>query len=106
MGIHAVTDQDFEAEVLQADGPVLVDFWAEWCGPCKVMGATLDQLAGDMGGKIKIAKVNIEDSPESPTKYGVRAIPTLILFKNGEIVAEARGAMSKDDCKKWIEQNI
>jgi len=106
MSVHPITDQEFEAEVLKAKGPVLVDFWAEWCGPCKVMGSALDALATDMSDKIKITKVNIEESPESPTKYGVRAIPTLILFKDGEIIAETRGAMSKDACKSWIEQNI
>lgn len=106
MSIQTVTDAEFETEVLKADGTVLVDFWAEWCAPCKALGATLEDLAPEMDGKVAIKKVNVEESPQAPTKYGVRALPTLILFKDGEIVSEARGALSKDKCKSWIEENL
>ena len=82
-----VTDASFDADVLNAEGPVLVDFWAEWCGPCKQISPALEEMATEMGGKITIAKVNIDDNPAIPSKYGVRGIPTLILFKGGEVAA-------------------
>lgn len=104
MSTVAVTDNNFEAEVLKADGPVLVDFWAEWCGPCKQLAPVLDEIAGEMQGKVKIVKINIEDAPEAPSTYGVRGIPTLMMFKNGEMVASRTGGLPKDALTKWIEE--
>jgi thioredoxin 1 len=99
--VHA-SDESFETDVLKADGPVLVDFWAEWCGPCKQIGPVLDELAGELAGKVTIAKVNIDQSPETPTKYGVRGIPTLMLFKSGELVATKVGALPKGQLVEWL----
>ncbi len=106
MSTVAVTDANFESEVLKSDTPVLVDFWAEWCPPCKAIAPILEELSGEMSGKVKIAKVNIEESPQAPTKYGVRSIPTLIVFKNGEIVSQNVGAMAKPDLQKWLNDNV
>ena len=106
MATVAVTDENFENEVLGSDTPVLVDFWAEWCPPCKAIAPILEDLSGEMSGKVKIAKLNIEESPQAPTKYGVRSIPTLIVFKNGEIVAQNVGAMAKPDLQKWLNDNV
>lgn len=99
----AVTDGDFEAQVLKASGPVLVDFWAEWCGPCRALAPTLEELAADKAGSLKVVKVNVDDSPEAPTKYGVRSIPTIVLFKDGKAVAQTIGVMQKSDLYKWVE---
>ena len=101
-----VTDASFEADVISAKGPVLVDFWAEWCGPCKQIAPALDEISVELGDKLTIAKVNIDDNPESPSKYGVRGIPTLILFKDGEIAATKVGAVPKSALKEWIESVI
>ena len=98
-----VTDASFEADVISAKEPVLVDFWAEWCGPCKQIAPALDEISVELGDKLTIAKVNIDDNPESPSKYGVRGIPTLILFKDGEIAATKVGAVPKSALKEWIE---
>ncbi len=101
-----VSDDSFESDVLKADGPVLVDFWAEWCGPCKQIGPILDEMDKEMGEKVTIAKVNIDDNPDTPTKYGVRGIPTLILFKNGEVAATKVGALPKSKLVEWVESSI
>ena len=101
-----VTDASFDADVLNAEGPVLVDFWAEWCGPCKQISPTLEEMATEMGGKITIAKVNIDDNPAIPSKYGVRGIPTLILFKGGEVAATKVGAAPKSQLVEWVESEL
>ena len=101
-----VTDQNFEAEVLQADGPVVVDFWAEWCGPCKVMSPLVDALAAELGEKIKVVKVNIDESPNAPTKYGVRGIPTFMVFKGGQLVDTKVGSMSKTQLTDWVNISV
>lgn len=98
-----VTDNDFESEILKAEGPVVVDFWAEWCGPCKAMSPVVDELAGEMAGKVKVAKINIDESPNAPTQYGVRGIPTLMMFKDGQVVDTRVGGMSKSQLSEWVE---
>jgi len=103
MGVHHVSDSQFETEVLKSSQPVLVDFWAEWCGPCRALGPSLDALADEKGAALKVVKVNIDENPDAPTKYGVRSIPTLLVFKNGEVVAQTVGSMSKSDLSKWVE---
>jgi thioredoxin 1 len=106
MTIMKTTDASFEADVLQSDVPVVVDFWAEWCGPCKMIAPFLEELASDKAPQIRIAKVNIDDNPLTPTKYGVRGIPTLMLFKNGEITATKVGALPKSKLYEWVEESI
>jgi thioredoxin 1 len=101
-----VTDASFDADVLNAEGPVLVDFWAEWCGPCKQISPALEEMATEMGGKVTIAKVNIDDNPGVPSKYGVRGIPTLILFKNGEVAATKVGVLPKSQLVEWVESEL
>jgi thioredoxin 1 len=97
-----VDDADFDANVLKASGAILVDFWAEWCGPCKQIGPILDEISNEMQGKLTIAKVNIDKNPETPQKYGVRGIPTLILFKDGKAVATKVGSMPKSKLVEWL----
>jgi thioredoxin 1 len=101
-----VTDSDFENTVLKSDMPVLVDYWAEWCGPCKIIGPILDDIAGDYTGKLTVAKLNIDDNPQAPQKYGVRGIPTLMLFKDGEVEATKVGALTKSQLADFIDNNI
>ena len=104
--IHYVTDGNFEAEVLQSQTPVLVDYWAEWCGPCKMIAPILDDVAKDYAGKLKVAKLNIDDNQETPAKYGIRGIPTLMLFKGGNVEATKVGALSKSQLTAFIDSNI
>ena len=99
-----VSDASFESDVLKADRPVLVDFWAEWCGPCKQIGPALEQLADELGDKITIAKVNIDDSPMTPSKLGVKGIPTLMLFKDGHMASMKVGAMPKGKIAEWLAE--
>lgn len=101
-----VTDASFEDEVLKAQGPVLVDFWAEWCGPCKMIAPILDDIASGYHDKLKIAKLNIDENPGTPPKYGIRGIPTLMLFKNGAVEATKVGAVSKSQLTAFIDSNL
>ena len=102
MSTVAVTDSTFESEVLKAPGPVLVDFWAEWCGPCKQIAPALEQIAGELGDKITIAKLDIDESPTTPSRYGVRGIPTLMLFRDGRMASMKVGAMPKQKILDWL----
>jgi len=106
MGTKAITDASFQADVLDSDTPVLVDFWAEWCGPCKMIGPSLEEISDELAGKVVIAKINIDDNPDAPGKYGVRGIPTMILFKNGEIAETKVGAAPKSALKGWLENAL
>ncbi|MCG8428319.1 MAG: thioredoxin TrxA [Chromatiales bacterium] len=101
-----VTDDSFENDVLQSGVPVLVDYWAEWCGPCKMIAPVLDEIAGEYDGKVKIAKLNIDDNPNTPPRYGIRGIPTLMLFKDGEVEATKVGAVSKSQLTAFIDSNL
>lgn len=101
-----VTDDTFEDEVLKSSGPVLVDYWAEWCGPCKMIAPILDEIASEYNGKVKIAKLNIDDNPQTPPKYGIRGIPTLMLFRDGNVEATKVGAVSKSQLTAFIDSNI
>ena len=106
MATKAVTDASFTTDVIEASGPVLVDFWAEWCGPCKMIGPSLEELSDELGERVTIAKVNIDENPDSPGKYGVRGIPTMILFKNGQPAATKVGAAPKSQLKSWLESEL
>ena len=101
-----VSDQSFEQDVLKAEGPVLVDFWAEWCGPCKQIAPSLEEIAKEMGAKLTVAKVNIDDNPQTPTQYGVRGIPTLMIFKDGKVAATKVGALPKSKLMEWVQQSL
>lgn len=103
MATTAISDASFEADVLKSDKPVLVDFWAEWCGPCKMIGPALEEISDELADKVIIAKLNIDDNPDAPAKYGVRGIPTMILFDKGQIVETKVGAAPKSALKGWLE---
>jgi thioredoxin 1 len=104
--IKHITDASFEADVLQADKPVLVDFWAEWCGPCKMIAPALDELAGTYNGKLQIAKLNVDDNRDIPGKFGIRGIPTLMIFNKGQLAATKVGALSKAQLQAFVDQTI
>lgn len=101
-----VTDDSFEQEVLQCSKPVLVDYWADWCGPCKMIAPVLDEIAAEYAGRVQIAKLNIDDNPNTPPRYGIRGIPTLMLFKEGEVEATKVGAVSKSQLTAFIDSNL
>ena len=105
MSTVSVTDDTFERDVLQAEKPVLVDFWAEWCGPCKQIAPALEQIAEEYSGQVTIAKVNIEDSPTTPSRYGVRGIPTMMLFRGGQMASMKVGAMPKQKILEWLSES-
>ncbi len=106
MTATSVTDDDFNTLIADSDVPVVVDFWAEWCGPCKQMAPHLDAVAGDMDGKVKVAKLNVDDNPMTAGQYGVRGLPTLMLFKDGKVTATHLGAMSKQRIAEWIKESL
>jgi len=101
-----VTDGSFDSDVLKAEGAVLVDYWAEWCGPCKQIAPALEDLSKDLGSKVTVAKINIDDNPMTPGKYGVRGIPTLMIFKGGQVVATKVGALPKSKLYEWVESVV
>ena len=104
--VDHVTDADFEEKVLKSDTPVLVDFWAEWCAPCRMIAPVLDELSQEMGDQLKIVKINIDENPNTPMQYGVRGIPTLLLVKNGEVISQQVGAAPKSTLKAWIDSAL
>jgi thioredoxin 1 len=105
MGVSKVSDSDFEAQVLKSAEPVVVDFWAEWCGPCKMIAPALEEIAGSMSGKVKIEKLNVDENPATAAKYGIMSIPTLMLFKNGELASRQVGAAPKQKLEAWINSS-
>ena len=106
MSMISTSDANFETDVLNADKTVLVDFWAEWCGPCKTIAPILEDLSQSYDGSLMVAKLNIDDNPGTPQKYGIRGIPTLMLFKNGQVAATKVGAVSKNELQDWIDQTV
>lgn len=104
--IIKLSDDSFEADVINAGGPVLVDFWAEWCGPCKMIAPILEEVAGEFDGKLTVAKLNVDENNETPPKYGIRGIPTLLLFKDGNVAATKVGALSKTQLEEFLNENI
>jgi thioredoxin 1 len=106
MAHKTVTDQSFQSDVLDSKTPVVVDFWAEWCGPCRMIAPSLEELASEYDGKVIVAKMNIDENPQTPTRYGVRGIPTLMIFRNGQVAATKIGALPKTKIKEWIDASI
>jgi len=106
MPTKTVTDDSFQSDVINASGPVLVDFWAEWCGPCRMIAPALEEISREMGGQVTVAKLNIDDNPDAPAKYGVRGIPTMILFKDGQPAATKVGAAPKSAPQSWLQGQL
>jgi thioredoxin 1 len=106
MATKTVTDPNFASDVLGAPGPVLVDFWAEWCGPCRMIAPALEEISNDLGEKVTVAKLNIDENPDIPARYGVRGIPTMLLFKGGQPVAQKVGAAPRSQIQQWLESNL
>ncbi len=106
MAVGKVSDTTFESEVLKASGPVVVDFWAEWCGPCKMIAPALEEIAGSLGEKVKIVKLNVDENPRTAQKYGIMSIPTLMIFKNGELASRQIGAQPKAKLEQWITGQV
>jgi thioredoxin 1 len=106
MAVSKVSDANFDAEVLKATGPVVVDFWAEWCGPCKMIGPHLEEIAGALGDKVKIVKLNVDENPATASKYGIMSIPTLMIFKNGELASRQVGAAPRQKLEQWITATV
>ena len=106
MATTKVTDASFDADVLKSAEPVVVDFWAEWCGPCRMIGPSLDQISEEMAGKVKIVKINVDENPATAAKFGIRSIPTMLIFKDGELASQKVGAASKGDLSKWITASV
>lgn len=104
--ITSITDSTFETEVVKSSTPVLLDFWAEWCGPCRQLSPVLDEIAAQMGTKVKVVKMNIDQNPETPVKFGVRGIPTLMIFKNGELADTKVGSMPKSALESWLSSHV
>ena len=102
MGVDKVSDATFDSEVLKAQEPVVVDFWAEWCGPCRMIAPALEEIAGTMAGKVKVVKLNVDENPATATKYGIMSIPTLMIFKNGQLASRQIGAQPKQKLEQWI----
>jgi thioredoxin 1 len=106
MGVGKVSDTNFDAEVLKSKEPVVVDFWAEWCGPCKMIAPALEEIAGSLNGKVKIVKLNVDENPATAQKYGIMSIPTLMLFKNGELASRQVGAAPRQKLEQWITASV
>ena len=106
MATKAITDNEFDTTVLRSGTPVLVDFWAEWCGPCRSLTPKLEEIAGEMSGKVEIVKMNVDENPETPAKFGIRSIPTMILFKNGQQVGQLLGNLPKEEIQSLIEKHV